>query len=279
MHPVPLRSALYLPATNARAIAKARTLPCDVVILDLEDSVAPEAKAGAREQAIAAVAEGGFGRRRVVVRANALASEWGADDLVALAQAGADAVLLPKVSTVQEAHATAARLEGVPLWAMIETPRGVLDVAAIAGSGVVDALVLGINDLAKDMRARQTAARTPFLGFLATAVAAARANGLAVFDGVFNDLDDEAGLRAQCAQGAEFGFDGKTLIHPRQIVPCNEAFSPSAAEITDARAIEAAFARPEHAGHGVIRLDGRMVERLHLDQALRTLAIASAIEA
>ena len=274
---VPLRSALYLPATNARAIAKARTLPCDIVILDLEDSVAPEAKLAARALAIAAVAEGGFGRRRVIVRANALASEWGADDLAALAHAGADAVLLPKVSGAEEARAAAARLAGVPLWAMIEMPRAALDVAAIAGSGALAGLVMGINDLAKEMRARQTATRAPFLGFLAAAVAAARAAGIAVLDGVFNDIDDEAGFGAQCAQGVEFGFDGKTLIHPRQIDPCNIAFSPSAAEIADARAIEAAFALPENAGRGVIRLDGRMVERLHLDQARRTLAIAEAI--
>lgn len=274
----PLRSALYLPAANARALAKARMLPCDAVILDLEDSVAPEAKGDARRQALAALREGGWGRRRIVVRANALASAWGAEDLQALAGAGAQAVLLPKISSARDAHDAADRLAGTPLWGMIETPRAALDVAAIAGSGALQALVMGINDLAKEMGARQTAARTPFLPFLSAAIAAARANGLAVLDGVWNDLDDEDGFAAQCAQGAEFGFDGKTLIHPRQIEACNVAFSPSAAAVAEARAIVAAFALAENEGRGVIRLDGRMVERLHLAQARRTLAIA-AIEA
>ena len=273
---MPLRSALYLPANNPRAIARARMLPCDVVILDLEDSVAPEAKERARAQAVAALAEGGFGRRQVVVRVNARATPWQADDLAALAGTSLDAVLLPKVASAGEARDAAALLGGTPLWAMIETPRAVLDVAAIASAGELTALVLGINDLAKEMGARQTPARTPFLGFLANAVAAARAAGIAVLDGVFNDIGDEAGFVAQCAQGAEFGFDGKTLIHPRQIAPCNAAFSPTEREIATARAIVAAFASPENAGRGVLRVDGSMVERLHLEQAIKTLAIAEA---
>jgi len=271
------RSALYLPASNARAIAKARTLDCDVVILDLEDAVAPDAKAVAREQAVAAVREGGFGARELVVRVNAIGSEWGAADLAALAGTPADAVLVPKVYSGRDVAAYAQAIGGVPVWAMIETPRAVLRLEDIASSAGLAALVIGTNDLAKDMRATPGADRLPLHGMLANTVAAARAFGLAVLDGVHNAIEDREGFAAECAQGARFGFDGKTLIHPSQIDLCNTAFSPDADDLAWAERVVAAFDQPDNAGKGVIRLDGDMVERLHLDSARRTLAIAAAV--
>lgn len=274
----PRRSALYMPASNAKAIEKARTLDCDVVILDLEDAVAPDAKGDARAAAIAAVRAGGFGRRELIVRANGLDTPWGADDLAALATARPDGVLVPKIGDADAVAAHAAAVPGVPLWVMIETTGAVFRLeeiaraVAVAGGG---GFVLGTNDLAKDMRARLTVARTPFLGMMALAVAAARGAGLAILDGVHNVIDDEAGLADQCAQGAEFGFDGKTLIHPRQIATCNAAFTPDAAAVAWARTVIAAFAAPENAGKGALRVEGRMVERLHLAQAERDLAVAA----
>ena len=273
----PRRSALYMPASNPRAIAKARSLDCDVVILDLEDAVAPEAKASARDAAVAAAREGGFGPRELVVRVNALSTPWGADDCAALAEARPAAVLVPKVDDAAAVAAYAERLDGVPVWAMVETAASVLrldDLAAALGLAV---LVMGTNDLAKEMRATPGPDRLPLLGFLAQTVAAARAHGLGVLDGVNNLLDDAEGLAAECAQGARFGFDGKTLIHPAQIDACNAAFSPDATEIARAEAIVAAFADPAAAERGAIRVDGAMVERLHLDQARRTLEIVAAI--
>lgn len=274
----PRRSALYMPASNAKAIEKARTLDCDVVILDLEDAVAPDAKGDARAAAIAAVRAGGFGRRELIVRANGLDTPWGADDLAALATARPDGVLVPKIGDAGAVAEHAAAVPGVPLWVMIETTGAVFRLeeiaraVAVAGGG---GFVLGTNDLAKDMRARLTVARTPFLGMMALAVAAARGAGLAILDGVHNVIDDEAGLADQCAQGVEFGFDGKTLIHPRQIAPCNAAFTPDAAAVAWARTVIAAFAAPENAGKGALRVEGRMVERLHLAQAERDLAVAA----
>lgn len=280
----PRRSALYLPASNPKALAKARTLPADVVILDLEDAVAPESKAEARAMAVAAVAEGGFGQRELVVRANGLDTEWGADDLATAAVAGPDAVLVPKVSSPAEVRAYDAALASAPahtrLWIMIETCAclPVLhDLAACAGDTRLAGFVLGTNDLAKEMRARPGLARTPFLPILTMAVAAARAHGLVVLDGVCNEFRDLDRFAAEAAQGLEFGFDGKTLIHPDQIAPCNAVFSPDAAEIAWAEAVEAAFALPENAGKGAIKVDGKMVELLHLDQARRVLAVAAAI--
>ena len=280
----PRRSALYLPASNPKALAKARTLPADVVILDLEDAVAPESKAEARAMAVAAVAEGGFGQRELVFRTNGLDTEWGADDLAAAAAAGPDAVLVPKVSSPAEVRAYDAALASAPahtrLWIMIETCAclPVLhDLAACAGDTRLAGFVLGTNDLAKEMRARPGPARTPFLPILTMAVAAARAHGLVVLDGVCNEFRDLDRFAAEAAQGLEFGFDGKTLIHPDQIAPCNAVFSPDAAEIAWAEAVEAAFALPENAGKGAIKVDGKMVELLHLDQARRVLAVAAAI--
>ncbi len=280
----PRRSALYLPASNQKALAKARTLPADVVILDLEDAVAPDLKPEARQTAVAAVAEGGFGRRELVVRANALGTPWGAEDLAAISAAGPDAVLVPKVSSPEEVRAYDAALAAAPprtrLWIMIETCACLPllhQIAACAADTRLAGFVLGTNDLAKEMQARPGPARTPFLPILTMAVAAARAHGLVVLDGVCNEFRDLDLFRAEAEQGLEFGFDGKTLIHPDQIAPCNGVFSPGAEEIAWAQAVAAAFDLPENAGKGAIKVDGKMVELLHLDQAQRTLAIAKAI--
>ncbi|MDX3885720.1 MAG: CoA ester lyase [Sphingomonas sp.] len=275
----PRRSALYMPASNPRAVEKARALDCDVVILDLEDAVAPDVKADARAAAVAAVAAGGFGRRELVVRANGIDTPWGFDDLAALAAARPDAVLVPKVDDGAAVARHAAALAGAaPLWVMIETARSIFRLeeiaAALADAGPGGGFVLGTNDLAKEMGARPGTLRAPFQGMLGMAVAAARAHGLVVLDGVFNAIDDDAGFAEQCAQAVEFGFDGKTLIHPRQIAACNTAFTPDADAVAWARAIVAAFADPANAAKGAIRVEGRMVERLHLAQAERDLAVA-----
>ena len=284
----PYRSALYMPGSNARALEKARTLPADAVILDLEDAVAPDQKATARAQVASAVNAGGFGRRPVVVRINGLATEWGAADLAAIAKTGADAILLPKPNTAKEIDAAsdAMRRAGAPektrLWAMIETPLAVLnarDMAAAsrhAGSRL-SCFVLGTNDLVKETRAELDENRTAALFWLSASVTAARAYGLTVLDGVWNNFKDTAGYERECRQGRMLGFDGKTLIHPDQIALANATFAPSEAEVASARKIIAAFASPENAGKGVITLDGRMVELLHAEMARRTVAIADAI--
>ncbi|MFM5906365.1 MAG: HpcH/HpaI aldolase/citrate lyase family protein [Novosphingobium sp.] len=282
----PRRSALYLPASNARAIEKARGLPADVIILDLEDAVAPEAKVDARAAAIAALSEGGFGNREVAIRCNALDTQWGADDLAAIAGSGADAVLVPKVSSPADILQCEARLVGAPatmqLWAMIETCAVVsqLDaVAAMARTSRLSLWIMGVNDLAKEMRARLTPERTPFLSVLTSAVCAARAHGVSILDGVCNEFRDLNVFSAEAEQGQIFGFDGKSLIHPDQIAPCNAIFSPSDAELAHARAVIDAFALPENAGKGAIRVDGKMVELLHHEQAKRLLTIAEQIAA
>ena len=275
----PRRSALYMPAANARAIEKARELPCDVVILDLEDAVAPDAKDVAREQAVEAVRAGGFGRREVVIRVNGLDTPWGLEDLAAVINARPDAILVPKVSSAHDVRAYgAAEAGGVPLWAMVETCASLFALSEIAGAGAgLAALVIGTNDLAKEMRCRLTVERAALAGPLSLAVAGARAHGLVILDGVFNGIDDDAGLARQCDQGAEFGFDGKTLIHPRQIEAANRAFTPAEEEVEWSQAIVAAFDSPENAAKGVIRVEGRMVERLHLVEARRLIAVADAI--
>jgi citrate lyase subunit beta/citryl-CoA lyase len=270
----PIRSALFMPASNARAIAKARELPCDGVILDLEDSVAPEMKHAAREQALAVGADGGFGERLLVLRVNALDTEWGATDLAAAADAGFDAVLLPKVSSPAEVSAARAALGDTPLWAMIETCAAMLALPAIAAAPGLACLVAGTNDLAKEMRCTPGADRLPLLPHLTAIVTAARAHGLIALDGVSNVLADTPELAAECAQGAAFGFDGKTLIHPAQIAPANRAFAPSAERVAWAEAVIAAFALPENADKGAIRVSGEMVERLHLHEAERIAAQA-----
>ena len=275
----PRRSALYMPAANARAIEKARELPCDVVILDLEDAVAPDAKDLARDQAVAAVRAGGFGPREVVIRVNGLDTPWGVEDLAAAIDARPDAILVPKVSSAHDMRAYgAAEAGGVPLWAMVETCASLFALPEIAGAGAgLAALVIGTNDLAKEMRCRLTVERAALAGPLSLAVAAARAHGLVILDGVFNGIDDDAGLARQCEQGAEFGFDGKTLIHPRQIEAANRAFTPAEEEVEWSQAIVAAFDSPENAAKGVIRVEGRMVERLHLAEARRLIAVSDAI--
>lgn len=276
----PRRSALYMPASNLRAIEKARSLPCDVVILDLEDAVAPDMKGEARDNAVAAVRAGGFGTREVVIRVNALGTPWADDDIVAAATSGADAILAPKVGdadTVRRYHqAMAAAPADTGFWAMVESSRAIfrLDMIAETMAARPAAFVLGTNDLAKEMGARLTVERTPFLGMMALAVAAAKGHGLAILDGVYNAFDDEAGLERQCAEARDYGFDGKTLIHPRQIDPANRAFSPDAAEIAWAQAAIAGFADAANAGKGAIKVGGEMVERLHLDQAHKILACA-----
>ncbi len=272
----PRRSALYLPASNAKAIAKARTLACDVVILDLEDAVAPDAKDIARAQAVAAVQEGGFGAHELVVRVNGLDTEWGAADLESMDACAPDAILVPKIMARADVDHYAARVAGeTPLWAMIETAGALFRLDEIAGADRLAALVMGTNDLAKETGARLGPDRLPFVGALGLAVAAARAHGIAILDGVYNAIDDDKGFCAEARQGVEFGFDGKTLIHPRQIDLCNAAFQPTASEVAWARQIIVAFDQPENAAKGAIRVEGRMVERLHLHQAHRVLAASS----
>lgn len=282
----PRRSALYMPASNPKAIAKARTLPCDIVIFDLEDSVAPDTKADARAAAIAAVNEGGFGHREVAIRANAIDSDWGLDDLAAIAGSKADAVLVPKVSSPQDIVRYEKALESAPagmqLWAMIETCEAVLslkEIAAMAPTTRLSLWVLGLNDLAKEMRAQSTPCRTPFLPFLSMAVAAAHMHGVAVLDSVCNEFRDLDQFEAECRQGLMFGFDGKSLIHPAQVEPCNTIYSPGESELAWARSVIAAFALPENQGKGVIRVDGKMTELLHLEQAEALVAVAEQIAA
>jgi citrate lyase subunit beta/citryl-CoA lyase len=284
----PRRSVLYMPGANAKALDKARSLPADALILDLEDAVAPEAKDEARAQVVAAVRAGGYGAREVVIRVNGLSTPWGGADLEAAVGAGPDAILVPKVSTAADVEAADEALSalGAPatlgLWVMIETPAAIFNLAAIAATAAstrLRAFVMGTNDLAKETRARITPDRAPFHWALSAAVTAARAHDLAAIDGVFNDIADADGFANVCAQGLDFGFDGKTLIHPSQIGPCNAVFAPSAGEVAHARAVIAAFADPENAGKGVLKVDGRMTELLHRDMALRTVAIADAIAA
>ncbi len=284
----PRRSALYMPGSNPRVIEKAKTLPADVVIIDLEDAVAPDAKESARRQVCDAVKAGGFGDREVVIRVNALGTPWGRDDLEAAVAAGPDAVLVTKVSrpeTVDEARDLAERGgagDKVALWAMIETPLALLNLHAIAAkveeSGPrFSCFVLGTNDLAKETGARQTRGRAAMVPMISQCVVAARAYGLAVLDGVCNDFRNDEALVEECRQGREMGLDGKTLIHPSQIGPANEIFAPSSEEVAEAREIIAAFDLPENQGKGAISLNGRMVEILHADIARRTIAMADAI--
>jgi citrate lyase subunit beta/citryl-CoA lyase len=286
----PRRSVLYMPGSNARAIEKARSLPVDAVILDLEDSVAPEAKEAARTQVVEAVTAGGFGPREVVVRINGLDTEWWLEDLNAAAKARPDAVLVPKVSSPKNLEDVADRLVDISadhrmrIWAMMETPLAMLSAREIAAAAMdvetrLSVLVMGTNDLAKETRAHILPGRAAMLPWLMTCVAAARAYRIDIIDGVYNDINDAGGFTRECAQGREFGFDGKTIIHPNQIEACNAAFAPSADEVAQAKTIIAAFNEPENAGKGVIVLDGRMVERLHADMARRTVAIAEAIAA
>lgn len=271
------RSLLFLPASNPRAVEKARGLDCDIAILDLEDAVAPEMKAEARAAAVAVVRAGGF-RGRVGVRVNALGTEWGEADLEALAGLPLDVVVAPKVEEPGLIDAYDARLdETVGLIAMIETPPALMRLDAIAGAGgPLRGLMLGVNDLSKALGTGPSTDREPLKPWLAATVAAARAHGLIAVDGVFNRVGDAEGFAAECAQGRLFGFDGKSLIHPSQIEPAHAAFSPSASEVEEAQAIVAAFAAPRAEGQGAIRVGGAMVERLHLEQAQALLDRAAA---
>jgi len=282
----PRRSALYMPASNARAVEKARQLPCDVVILDLEDAVAPEMKVEARAAAAAHVRAGGFGRREVVVRVNALSTLWGEGDLEAIAKAGPAAVLVPKIGSAEDVAQYDAALAAAPgatkLWAMIETCPAVLDLKAIAATAATTrlaAFVMGVNDLAKEMRARQTPDRAAFIPFLAQSVAAARAFGLIALDGVHNEIEDLAALETVCRQGADLGFDGKTVIHPSHLAVCNRLFAPPPEDVAWARAVVEAFGRPENASKGALRVEGRLAEHLHLAESRRLIAVSEAIAA
>ncbi|HWA01357.1 MAG TPA: CoA ester lyase [Caulobacterales bacterium] len=286
--PRPRRSVLYMPGANAKALEKGKSLPADVLILDLEDSVAPDAKEDARAQVGAVLDAGGYGQRELIVRANGLATPWGGPDIAALASKPLAGVLVPKVETsddvlaADEALGASGAGDNVALWVMIETPKAILNlkkIAAAARKTRLAGLVMGLNDLAKDMRARGGADRAPFQPALALSVTAARAYGLIAIDGVFNDIADAEGLEAECKQGFAFGFDGKTLIHPSQIDVCNRVFAPSEQEVAWSRAVIAAFALPDNAGKGVIKVEGRMTELLHLEEARRVVAIAEAIEA
>jgi len=281
----PRRSALYVPGSNARALAKAGMLPADVLIVDLEDAVAPGAKEEARRAAVEAIRRG-LGPAEIVLRVNALGTPWGAADLAAAAGSGADAVLLPKVEGADAVREAGRRLEagGAPasmaLWAMVETPRGVLHAEEVASSSPrLACLVAGTSDLVKDLRARHTPGRAEVLASLSILVLAARASGLAALDGVHLDLDDEAGFAAACRQGRDLGFDGKTLIHPRTLSAANLEFTPSDNELALARRIIEAHASAGSAGQGVVVVDGRLVEGLHVAEAHRLLALAAAIEA
>ncbi|MGE5163907.1 MAG: HpcH/HpaI aldolase/citrate lyase family protein [Sphingobacteriales bacterium] len=286
----PRRSVLYMPGSNARALDKAKTLPADGVILDLEDSVAPNAKDAARGQVADAVKAGGFGAREVFIRINGVDTPWHADDLSAAAHAAPDVILVPKVSSPDTLELIGRRLldmgtdHKTRIWAMIETPLAIFNILSIASAARdsetrLSGFVMGTNDLAKDTRARLLPGRAPMLPWLSTCIAAARIHGIGILDGVYNDIGNADGFAKECAQGVEFGFDGKTLIHPSQIEPCNTAFSPSQAEVEQARKIIAVFDLPGNKGKGVVSIDGRMIERLHADMARRTVAIAEAIAA
>lgn len=279
-----------MPGSNARALDKAKTLPADGVILDLEDSVAPEAKETARQQVVDAVKAGGFGTREVFIRVNGVDTPWHADDLSAAAHAAPDVILVPKVSSSDTLELIGRRMldmgtnHKTRVWAMIETPLAIFNILEIAAAARdsetrLAGFVMGTNDLAKDTRARLVPGRTPMLAWLSMCVAAARIHGIDILDGVYNDIGNADGFAKECTQGVELGFDGKTLIHPSQIEPCNKAFSPSPADVAQARKMIAAFDLPENKGKGVVSIDGRMVERLHADMARRTVAIAEAISA
>lgn len=272
----PYRSALYIPGSKERALDKARGLPVDVILFDLEDAVAPDAKVAARDTLHAALADGGYGSRLRIVRINGLDTPWGAADAAAVAAMDCDAVLLPKVNNPEDVDALCALVPDLPIWAMMETPQGVLNAQAIASHPRLEGFVMGTNDLAKDLNARGPSALATSLQLC---MLAARAAGIVALDGVYNAFKDEDGLRAECAEGRDFGFDGKTLIHPAQVAIANAAFGPTADEVDVARRQIAAFEAAEAEGQGVAVVDGRIVENLHIVTARATLAKAEAIAA
>lgn len=284
----PRRSVLYMPGSNARALDKAKEIPADALILDLEDAVAPDAKEEARAQVCAAVKGGGYGKREIVIRVNGLDTPWGRDDIKAAVAAGPHAILVPKINSAadveraEEALSDAGAKPGLQLWCMIETPLATLNIQSIAqkarepGSRM-SVWVMGTNDIAKELRAAHTPDRVPMLASLGLALIAARAYGLVILDGVYNDIKNEEGFAAICEQGRDMGFDGKTLIHPSQVGPCNAIFSPDPETVAFARLTIEAFELPENKGKGVLKVDGKMVEILHAEIAKRTVAIADAI--
>jgi citrate lyase subunit beta/citryl-CoA lyase len=274
----PRRSVLYMPASNPKALEKAKSIPCDAIIFDLEDAVAPDAKPAAREAAVAAVTSGEYGSRELTIRCNGLSTPWGADDVAAASSARPSAVVIPKVNGTAELDTIAGSLAGdTTIWAMVETPTAIFDVRSIAAHPAVGTLVMGTNDLAKEIGAPLVPGRSNLTGYLATAVLAAREAGKSILDGVYNDVRDDAGFAAECRQGVEMGFDGKTLIHPSQVDPANAAWSPTDDEIEFSRRVIAAFEEAQAEGRGVITVDGRMIEHLHVANARRTLAVADAI--
>ena len=284
----PRRSCLYMPGANVKALEKARSLAADALLFDLEDSVAPEAKDESRARVAEAVSAGGYGRREIVIRVNALSTPWGREDFAMAGAVAPDGVLVPKVSSgaeiveIDDALTEAGLPDEARLWAMIETPRAILSVAEIASAARgtrLTAFVMGTNDLAKEMRAKPGPAREPFWAALSSTVMAARAEGLSAIDGVYNDIANPAGFEAECRQGLAFGFDGKTLIHPSQLDISNAVFAPTEEELVRARAVIAAFALAENAGKGVIKVDGKMTELLHLEEARRVVAVAEGIAA
>jgi citrate lyase subunit beta / citryl-CoA lyase len=282
----PRRSVLYMPGANERALEKAATLPADALILDLEDAVAPDAKPAARDRVCEAATSGRYGAREVAIRVNGLGTPWHDDDIRAVAQAGPAAVVVPKVDSAEAVHAIVKGLEsgGAPehtaIWAMIETPVAMLHAEEVCqASDRLSVLVMGTNDLAKELNAEHVPGRQPLLTGLGLALLAARATGKVILDGVYNDIKNPEGFEAECLQGRQMGFDGKTLIHPSQVEPCNRVFAPTDDEVDKARRIIAAFEEAEAGGRGVVTVDGRMVENLHVDQARRTLALMAAIDA
>jgi citrate lyase subunit beta/citryl-CoA lyase len=282
----PRRSVLYMPGANERALEKAQGLPADALILDLEDAVAPDAKDEARERVCTAASSGAYGRREIAIRANGIGTQWHDADVAAIAAAGPDAIVVPKIDSVDDVRAVEAALEagGAPdrtrIWAMVETPVAMLHAEEIAGcSDRLAVLVMGTNDLAKELGAEHVPGRQPLLTGLGLCLLAARATGKVILDGVYNDIKDAEGFHAECRQGKQMGFDGKTLIHPSQLDPCNEVFAPSADEVAAAQEVIAAFEEAEREGRGVVTVNGRMIENLHVEQARRTLAQAQAIAA
>ncbi|MFK7918037.1 MAG: CoA ester lyase [Ilumatobacter sp.] len=281
----PRRSVLYMPAANERALEKAKTIAADAIIFDLEDAVAPDAKPDARTKAVAAVQSGEYGNRELTIRCNGLDTEWGAADIAAAGAAGPSAVVIPKVESVAGVDEVSKQLDAagasadVKIWPMIETPTAIFDVRGIAAHPRVAVLIMGTNDLAKELRSPIVPDRHPLLAHLSTALLAAREAGKVAIDGVYNDVKNADGFAAECVQGMEMGFDGKTLIHPSQVEPCNDTWAPSADEIEYAGRVIIAFDEAVAAGKGVVTVDGRMIENLHVDNARRVLAVAAAINA
>ena len=274
-----LRSVLYMPSSNERALEKAKTLPADAIIFDLEDAVAPDAKVAARANAVAAVRSGEYGGKTLTIRCNGLDTPWGADDLAAAAAARPDAIVVPKVSGGEHLRAVTAITGDVAIWAMVETPAALFAIREICAFPQVSVLVMGTNDLVKELRAAMVEGRSPILQHLGTALLGAREAGKTIVDGVYNDVKNAEGFRSECVQGFEMGFDGKTLIHPTQVEVANDVWAPDEADVARARTVIDAFAEAEKAGQGVVTVDGAMVENLHRDIALRTLAVADAIAA